>query len=52
MNAIIVTHLTKHYGANRGGIIDVDLHIAIIREWHIVGVATGFVKYQGKDIYA
>ena len=31
-----------------GGIIDVDLHIAIIREWHIVGVATGFVKYQGK----
>lgn len=50
MNAITVTHLTKHYGANRG-IIDVDLHIAIIREWRIVGVATGFVKYQGKDIY-
>lgn len=51
MNAITVTHLTKHYGANRG-IIDVNLHIVIIREWHIVGVATGFVKYQGKDIYA
>ncbi|MBQ7388603.1 MAG: hypothetical protein IJW01_04475 [Paludibacteraceae bacterium] len=50
MNAITVTHLTKHYGANRG-IIDVDLHIAIIREWRIVGVATDFVKYQGKDIY-
>lgn len=26
MNAITVTHLTKHYGANRG-IIDVNLHI-------------------------
>lgn len=51
MNTITLTHPTKHYGANRE-IIDVNLHIAIIREWSIVGVATGFVKYQGKDIYA